>query len=192
MKKKIRILAGIFYTVLILFSCSTPAYVQQSEGVKMSSYKTYMWVDTRSSENDESKRATAFADISIHNAVNAELSKWGWKEVSDDPDVLISYDVFVERTTQQQQEAVYSQPYTRYYYNTYRKRWSTIYYPSQFMGYQVYETPVKEATVTITMLDAKTDKKIWQGWTIERLTNSGITNTDIKKSVRNIFKEASG
>lgn len=170
-------------------SCSTPAYVQQDEGVNLSDYKTYMWVDTRSSENDESTRATQYADISVHNSVNAELRTWNWTEVTDNPDAYISYDVFVERGVQNQQEAVYSQPYTRYYYNRFQRRWSTIYYPSQFMGYQQYQTPVKEGTVTITIMDAKTDKKIWQGWTTERLSTSGISDLDVKSSIRNIFKE---
>jgi hypothetical protein len=66
-----------------------------------------------------------------------------------------------------------------------------MYYPSQFQGYQVYDTPVKEGTVTITMVDAKTDKSIFQGWTTERLTNRNITDTEIKRSVRSIFKQVS-
>jgi hypothetical protein len=109
--------------------------------------------------------------------------------VTDNPDVLISYDVFVERSVQNQSEAVYSQPYTRYYYNRYLRRWSTIYYPSQFMGYQEYQTPVREGTITITMMDAKTDKKVWQGWTTERLGSSGISDLNAQRSVRNIFRQ---
>jgi hypothetical protein len=50
--------------------------------------------------------------------------------------------------------------------------------------------PVKEATITITLVDASNDKKIWQGWTTERLNGSGITDLDLKKSIRNIFKES--
>ena len=173
----------------MITGCSTPAYVQKDESVNLNEFKTYMWFDTRASENDESKRATAYADISVRNAVNAELAAWGWREVTENPDVLIGYDVFVERTSQTQRDPVYSQPFTRYYYNPYRRRWSTIYYPSQFQGYQVYETPVKEGTITITMVEAKTDKNVWQGWTTERLSSSTLSDAEIKKSVRNIFRE---
>jgi hypothetical protein len=123
----------------------------------------------------------------MRNAVNAELRKAGWREVTENPDVLVSYDVLVERTTEQQKEPVYSQPFTRMYYNPYRRQWSTIYYPSQFMGYQVYESPVREGTITVTLIDAKTDKNIWQGWTTERMDNSRITDSEITRSVRNIF-----
>jgi hypothetical protein len=51
----------------------------------------------------------------------------------------------------------------------------TIYYPSQFVGYQTYEVPVKERTITITMTDARTDKVAWQAWTTERLNYARLT-----------------
>ena len=86
-------------------------------------------------------------------------------------------------------DPIYSQPYSRMYYNRFTRRWTSIYYPSQFLGYQQYQIPVKEATVTITMMDADTDKKIWQGWTTERLSGA-LSDLDVKRSVRNIFKES--
>jgi hypothetical protein len=170
-------------------SCKSPVYVQKDESVNLRNYHTYSWVETRANENDNSKRATAYADISVRNAVNAELAKQGWREVSNNPDVLLSYDVLVERSTEQQSDPVYSRSFTRMYYNPYTRRWGTIYYPSQFVGYQTYEVPVKEGTITITMTDARTDKVVWQAWTTERLNYSRLTADEISKSVRNIFNK---
>jgi Domain of unknown function (DUF4136) len=187
--KKISIAGMLMSVAAVFYSCSTPAYVEQDSNVNLSNYKTYMWIDLKASEDDASSRATAFADVSVHNSVNAELRKWGWQEVSDNPDVLVSYDVLVERNVETQSDPVYSQPYSRLYYNPYTRRWSSIYYPSQFLGYQQYQVPVREATITINMMDAETDKKIWQGWTTERLSG-GLSDLDVKKSVRNIFKES--
>jgi hypothetical protein len=188
MKKASIILFTAAFTLMIA-GCSSPAYVEKDTNADLSTYKTYMWVETRESENDNTQRATAFADISVHNSVGVELNKWGWREVSDNPDVLLSYDVLVERNVSTQSDPVYSQPFSRLYYNPYTRRWSTIYYPSQFLGYQQYRVPVREATITITMVDADTDKKIWQGWTTETL-NGGLSDLNVKKSVRNIFKES--
>ena len=188
--KKIIPGAMIISAALIIYSCSTPAYVEKDTSTNLSDYQTYMWIDLKASEDDASSRATSFADISVHNSVNEELQRWGWREVNDNPDVLVSYDVLVERNVETQSDAVYSQPYSRLYYNRYTRRWSTIYYPSQFLGYQQYQVPVREATISITMMDADTDKKIWQGWTTERLGGSGITDLNVKKSIRNIFKES--
>jgi hypothetical protein len=163
--------------------------VQKDDSVNWSNYHTYSWVDTRANENDNSTKAGGYADISVRNAVNAELNKIGWREVSDNADVFLSYDILVERSVEQKSDPVYSQPFSRVYYNPYRKRWSSIFYPSQFVGYQNYEVPVKEGTITISMMDVNTDKIVWQGWTTEQLNYSKLTDEEISRSVRNIFNK---
>jgi len=174
---------------LMIASCNTPVHVEQDSSVKMEDYHTYMWVDTRNTQNNESTRDAQFAEISVRNYVNSELKEMGWKEVAENPDALVSYDFLVEREVVQQSDPVYTQPFTRYYYNPYTRRWNSIYYPSQFMGYDNYEMPVREGTLTISLIDAKTDRRIWQGWTTEEMNNSRLTAVEIGKSIRNIFKK---
>jgi len=176
-------------TGLLTISCSSPVHVQKDDSVNLSDYKTYMWVDTRASETDNSARAAAYADIAVRNSVNAELRKKGWQEVTESPDVLLSYDVLVERSVEQKSDPVYSQPFSRMYYNPYTKRWSTIHYPSQFLGYQNYEVPVKEGTITISVIDADTDKAVWQGWTTENMNYTRFTEDEISRGIRNIFSK---
>jgi hypothetical protein len=187
--KQFKWIAISIFCLFLFQSCSSPVYVQKDDTVNLSDYHTYMWVTTKRNETDDSKRATDYADISIHNTVNAELNQAGWREVESGPDILISYDVLVEKTVKQQSEPVYSQGFSRMYYNPYRRRWATIYYPSQFLGYDVYNEPVKEGTITITMMDSKTDKNVWQGWTTEQLDNARLTNDEIAQSVKNIFRK---
>jgi hypothetical protein len=119
--------------------------------------------------------------------VNEELKDLGWKEVTENPDALVSYDFLVEREIVSQSDPVYTQPFNRYYYNPYTRRWNSIYFPSQFIGYDNYEVPVREGTLTISLIDAKTDRRIWQGWTTEEMNNSRLTSVEIGKSIRNIF-----
>ncbi len=173
--------------VLICVSCKNPVYVQKAQSADLSKYHTYMWVQTRANEQDGSKRATAYADVSIRNAVDAQLAKQDWKEVAENPDVLISYDVLVEQTTKEQSNPVYTNPFTRVFYNPFRHHWVTIYYPSEFVGYDVYQQPVKQGTLTITMTDANTDKVVWQAWTTENMNYARLSPQEINKSVRNIF-----
>lgn len=170
-------------------SCATPVHVEKDDSVNLKNYKTYMWVDTRYNENDNSTRPPAYGDITVRNTANAHLSNAGWREVSVNPDVLISYDVLVQNNTTRRSDPVYTQSYTRSYYNPTLRRWGTIYYPSQFLGYNNYEVPVKEGTVSITITDANTDKVVWQGWTIEELNYSRITPEEIAASVKNIFSK---
>lgn len=185
--KKIRYFLGALVATIGIAACSSPVHVQQDESANLSNYKTYMWVDTRYSENDNRARPASYADISVRNAANAELRKNGWSEVAYNPDVLISYDVVVEKTTARQSDPVYSQSITRTYYNPRTKRWGTIYYPSQFLGYNSYDVPVKEGTITITLTDANTDKIVWQGWTSEELNYSRLSEDEIARNVKNIF-----
>lgn len=177
--------------VAMMAACSAPVSVQQAPGTDLSKYHTYVWVDTRASENDNNKRPMPFADASFRNAANEELTKRGWREVNNETnaDAIVSYDVMVQRSRERVDDPVYSQPFTRMYYNPYRRGWGTIYYPSRFLGYQSYTVPVREGTVSISITDANTDKVVWQGWTTERLDNTNISADEIRSSVRNIFRK---
>src|SRR5437870_1248747 len=131
---------------LTIVGCSNPVYVQSDESTNLAKYKTYMWVETRANQNDN-RNVTAFAEQNVHNAVREQLAKRGWTEVNQNPDILLSYDILVERSTQQQSDPVYTQSFSRVYYNPYLRRWGTVYYPSQFAGYDTYEVPVREGTL---------------------------------------------
>jgi len=170
-------------------SCATPVHVEKDDSVDLRNYKTYMWVDTRYNQNDNATRPSSYGDITVRNTANAALQAQGWTEVSDNPDILVSYDVLVQNTTTRRSDPVYTQSYTRSYYNPRLRRWGTIYYPSQFLGYNNYEVPVKEGTVSITLTDANTDRVVWQGWTMEELNYSNISQEEIAASVQNIFSK---
>ncbi len=173
---------------MMMVGCASPVYVQTDESTNLAKYKTYMWVQTHANQ-DETNNVTAFAEEGVHSAVNNELSKQGWTEVTQNADVLVSYDILVERNTQRQSDPVYTQPFSRVYYNPYLRRWGTVYYPSQFVGYDTYNVPVREGTVTVTMMDPNTDKNVWQAWTTETLDSRRFTNDEIAKSVHNIFRK---
>jgi hypothetical protein len=173
--------------VFAIASCSTPVHVEKDDSVNLNNYKTYMWVDTRYNQDDNVQRPASYGDITVRNAANRELKKAGWMEVTDNPDVLISYDVLVANTTARRSDPVYTQSYTRTYYNPRLRRWGTIYYPSEFLGYNNYTVPVNEGTISITLTDANTDRVVWQGWTTDELNYSRLSESEIQTSVKNIF-----
>lgn len=187
--KMVKNIFAAFVVVFVIASCATPVHVEKDDSVNFNKFKTYMWVDTRYNENDNATRPAAYGDISVRNAANAELRKAGWNEVANDPDLLVSYDVLVQNNTMRKADPVYSQSYTRTYYNPRLRRWGTIYYPSEFLGYNNYDVPVKEGTITITLTDANTDKNVWQGWTTDELNYTRITPEEITAGVQNIFSK---
>ena len=164
--KIFRIVSVAAFSALLLAGCSSVAHVEKDKTVNFSNYHTYAWVETK--QDDTSKVRTKVSDLTerkIREAVSAEMAKTGWKEVKHKPDVLLSYDVLVERGVKNESNPLYSQPYSRLYFNPYTRRYGSIYYPSQFWGYDDYQRQIREGTLTISMIDSKTDKTIWQGWT---------------------------
>ncbi|HVG11507.1 MAG TPA: DUF4136 domain-containing protein [Flavisolibacter sp.] len=174
---------------MVLASCASVAHVEKDKSVDLNNYQTFAWVDTRDQKNDTA--TTKVSDLSermIKEAVDEELAKAGWKP-SKKPDVLLTYDVLVEKAVKEQANPVYSQPANRYYFNPYTRRWMSVYYPSQFMGYDREQQQIREGTITISLIDAKTDKTIWQGWTTDEVNSRNLTGKEIRNGIRSIFRK---
>ena len=187
--KNIKMFGTMAIAGLLLAGCAGVAHIERDETVNLSNYKSFAWVETKDSSNEEKTKTMTLTEQMVRKTVNEELNSEGWKEVRNRPDVLLSYDVLVENAIKESTDPVYSRPQNRYYYNPYSRRWSSIYYPSQFIGYDRNQYQTREGTVTITMMDAKTDKVIWQGWTTAEVNNKNLTSKEIQTSVRNIFRK---
>ena len=171
----------------LLAGCASAVHIEKDENANFSKYKSFTWLH---GDNGKLENQSDLMETKIRNAVSKEFEKIGWKESKNRPDVILDYDVLIERSSKTQSDPLYSQPYSRLVYNPYTRRYATIYYPSQFLGYDSYEKVIREGTITVTMIDAKTDKTVWQGWTTEEVNNRNLTNKEIQKAVANIFKKS--
>ncbi len=174
---------------LLLAGCASVAHIEKDKLVNLANYRNFAWIDTKESKEDSVK--VSLSDLSerkIKEAVNAELAKAGWHE-SKKPDVFLTYDVLVEKALKEQANPVYSQSQTRYFFNPYTRRWVPVFYPSQFLGYDREQQQVKEGTITISLIDAKTDKTIWQGWTTDEVAGRNLTSKEIQASIKSIFRK---
>jgi hypothetical protein len=185
--KMLRALLGLVLPIVLVVSCATPAYVEKDDSADFSRYKSFAWIDN---SNKEGKgKQNELLKNNVQEAVSAQLVKEGWKEDRNRPDILLSYDMLVERAVRENRDPVYSQPFSRIFYNPYTRRYGRIFYPSSFLGYDNNTVSVREGTLTITMLDAKTDKTIWQGWTTDEVRSRNVTKKEVQKSVQNIFRK---
>ena len=190
MKNNWKLWTGSLAFVFLLASCASTAHIEKDDTVDFSKYKTFAWIDKDGVGKDDKDRKNDLTEERIKQAVNAELEKTpGWRESKNRPDVMLSYDVLVERGTKETSSPVYSRPFSRLVYNPYTRRYATIYYPSQFVGYDRDERSVREGTVTISMIDTKTDKVVWQGWTTDEVNNRNLTSKEIQMAVKSIFKK---
>lgn len=190
MMKNLKLWSGSLGIVFLLASCASTAHIEKDDNADFSNYKTFAWVDKDGEGRNDRDRSNDLAEQKIKAAVTKELEKTaGWREVKNRPDVLLSYDVLVERSIKEDNNPVYSRPYTRMVYNPYTRRYATIYYPSQFIGYDRDQRSIREGTVTISMIDARTDRAVWTGWTTDEITSRNMNSKEINNAVRSIFRK---
>lgn len=192
---KTHIMKVVYFVILIVLAgflapgCSPVAHVERDPNVNFRQFKTYDWVDMKMAQDDKAEGTAAFARLAVHNAVKNILPQKGLQQSNTNPDILLSYDILVERSVERRSDPVYTQPLQRFFYNPYFGRWSSFYYPSRFMGYDSYTVPVKEATLTISMINTKTDETVWQGWTTQTAHSGQLTSDEIRSSVEAILKK---
>ncbi|HQW83192.1 MAG TPA: DUF4136 domain-containing protein [Ferruginibacter sp.] len=186
--KRLLLISFLGVLAIVFTGCASTAHIQKDKHADFSKYKTYAWVDKPDAKENGKNWKHDISEVNVRNAVNTELQKKGWRESASDPDIIINYELLVEKNRKQQQDPVYTQPYSRSYFNRRNGKVYTFYYPSQFMGYDSYTTTVREGTVTITMIDSQTDKAVWQGWTTSELDSHNLSTREIDRSVKAIFK----
>jgi hypothetical protein len=178
---------------LILFfvaACGPSAHIEKDQSVDFSRYKTFAWVDQDGDGKSDRNKRNDLTEKNVRAAVNKELAKNSWTETKRRPDILLSYDLLVERSRVENNNPVYSQPFSRTFYSPYYRRYFVVNYPSRFVGYDRSERTIQEGTVTLNMIDAKTGNTVWQGWATDQVNNRNLTSREIDAAVRSIFKKA--
>jgi len=190
MLKKLKLWSGGLALVFLAAGCASTVHIEKDDKANFSEYKTFAWIDKDGEGKADKNRNNDLTEQKIRSAISNELERTaGWREVRNRPDVILSYDVLVEKSLKESNDPVYSEPTTRLVYNPYTRRYTRIYYPSQFMGYDRNQREIREGTVTITMIDARTDKTVWQGWTTDEVNNRHLSSKEIQSYVKSIFKK---
>jgi hypothetical protein len=187
MKNHLSILTLAIATSFAFTSCSPTTHVEVAQGVNFSNYKTFGWADDSLNKSDRSNND--IVDNNIKNSIAAELEKKGWQESDQRPDVLVDYNVVVEKKVSRVSDPVYSYPYTGYYFNSWGHRRGYYYNPGFFRSYYTYNVPFKVGTLTVNMLDAKANKLIWQGSAQGDVSSKNVTTQEAKTDVKSIFNK---
>lgn len=188
MKKYFPGLPLAIVSALLFTSCSVTTHVETAAGVNFDNYKTFSWANV-TKERKKDNADNDIVDNNIKNAISKQLEDRGWKETAQNPDVILDYCVMVEKKKNRVSEPVYSYPFTHYYYNGWRRRRGYMYYPNDLLGYRTYNIPFKEGTLTVNMIDAKTNKLIWQGSARSEVSSKMVTSNEMQADVMSIFKK---
>lgn len=183
--------ALLLVATTLLLSCSRTAYVQKDRDIDFSKIRTYSWVRTQADKETTvtTLRNDDLTNRKIRQSIDRNLAEKGWREVKNNPDVYLVYDVMIEKENKIDRNAVYSQSFTRWFFNPGSRRWVPVFYPSQFMGFDENTRTVNEGTLTLTMMDADSDKTIWQGWTTSELSGRKLSDKQIDSKVKAIVKK---
>ena len=187
MKKSFLSLSVAVISAFWFTSCSVSTHVETAAGVNFNNYKTFGWV-TSNGEKTGDRADNDVVDNNIKNDISKQLENKGWKETNQNPDVELDYNVIVQKKISHVTEPVYNYPYTHYYYG-WRHRMGYIYYPYDLMGYHTYNVPFRQGTLTVNMLDAKTNKLIWQGSAKADVNSKNVTTQEMQHDVTSIFKK---
>lgn len=188
--KKIHWLLSAVMAVFVLAACGRKAYVQKDPSVDFSKIKTYAWVRAEKEKGTARPGKTNdLQDNKIRASIDRNLQANGWQLTRKQPDVLLVYDVDIQRDIRNVPDPVYTQPMTRWYYSPWRRGYMPVYYPSEFLGYNYYKEAVNEGTITLTILQTDTQKTIWQGWTTSDINGRRMTDKEIDNNVKAIVKK---
>ena len=175
---------GFALFIWMTAGCASTVYVEKSSDVQLSAYQTYNWI-----QKDTLYRKLELLDHNVKSSGDRQLAMLGYRRVDKDPDLLFDYDVLVEKSRKRRSETVYMQPYFRMFYNPYTRFWGTIYFPAQFVGIQSFPEDVTEGTITLTVVDVKSNKTIWQGWSTDEVNSRNLTAQEVERSIRTILKK---
>jgi hypothetical protein len=188
MKKYFSMLSSALAATLAFASCTTTSHVEVAPGVNFSNYKTFGFANSKGVKKSD-RVDNQIVDNNIKNSISADLEKQGWKESDQQPDVWVDYNVVVEKAVKQETEPVYSYPYAGYFMSPWRHRMGYYYTPELLGGFHTYNVPFKQGTLTVNMIDAKTNKLIWQGWSQGEVNSNNVTTNEVKGDVKSIFNK---
>jgi Domain of unknown function (DUF4136) len=184
-----KLLSFIFYITIALSGCAPAIYSDQDSGADFSRYKTFAWY-AKPTQNFKSQRFdNQIVESNVKNYASTELKARGFTVQVDTPDVLLDYEVAVERKTEQVSNPVYSHPYNYTYYNPATRSYGMATTPSYVMGYQTQNVPYEEGTLTIMVIDRRTNRLVWKGWSDGTVSDEQTYESEIVSDIHRIFKK---
>lgn len=154
-------------------------------GASPSAYRTYAWYQ------DEPAAGPAYdkgfgptLNEHIRRAVEEELQQKGLRKVTQNPDVLVAYDVSVSVPEEKDDPRNFASGfgYSYGYMSGYRYRYGQAGLP----GYRAVDL-FKEGTLIIDLINPQTNLLVWRGWAEEAISNFNAGYNSVQKQVEEVL-----
>lgn len=178
---------------MLLLGCytATNVYTNQSKDTDMAQYQSYAWLpsqDTASSalyDNEILQR-------NLMGEIDEQLMARGYAQENQKPDMLVLMHLMFEHDTVLERYPVYSS-YDYFYPRAYVISGYGYYYSAynrfnRVEGFEIDTVAYTEGTVVIDIIDAKTNKLVWRGWS-ERLITAENYKSGLSKDIKAILRE---
>ena len=209
------ILIALITSLLVTACAPTTIYSDYDKSIDFKTYTTFAWLPKTHDTANDNGFNNQIIENNVKNLASGELKTRGYKVDVNSPDVLLDFHVSVANKVDHVSTPVYSYPYnynnynnnvynnnstynnTGYYNNMYYNNNNNYYNnynnninnsPS-IVGYKTQDVPYEEGTLTIIMIDRKTNQLIWKGWSVGSITDEQSYEYELPSDIHRVFKE---
>ena len=189
--------------ILLLSSCaSTSISSDYNRSLDFNSYKTFAWLPKTHDPKNDGPFDNQIVETNIKNLGSGELKSRGYKVDTNEPDLLIDFYVDVANKVDHVTTPVYGYAYNyngnfRGAYNNNMYSYRNSYYNNNsyintvpvVVGYNNQDIPYEEGTLTILIIDRKTNTLVWKGWSVGTVTDESSFEYELPSDMRRLFKE---
>ncbi len=126
-------------------------------------------------------------DQHLRRALEEELQKKGFKPATENPDVLIAYDVSVSVPVEKDVPANFAHGFGYSYAHMAGYRYA--YQNSGAPGYRSVDL-FKQGTLIIDFVDPASNQLLWRGWTEGAISNFGAGYGKVRRAVETILAKS--
>ena len=168
----------IMGTILLLAGCGAMVNVDYDQQANFQALRTFTLIPTPETKTGDERLDSPLVDKRIREAIVATLLQRGYREVKDNPDFAVAYQLGIRKETDSQRTSMTVGVGT--------------YYPHSAIGmtygYPGYVESYERGILTIDVLNGSDKKLVWRGSSGRRLYN-GFSPEQSTKVINAVVKE---
>jgi hypothetical protein len=189
-------IASVIILLTIIAACSSvTTFSDRDKAANFSNYKTFAWLPNPADSFANELFSNEIIETNVKNYVNKEMQDRGYVIDIDSPDLILEYNVDIERKNRVETAPMYQYPYNyNWSYNPNYDRYFGYRFgnPSSPAPYETYTSeriPYNEGTLTIGVIDRRTNKLVWRGWSTGTIIDPTTYRANLERDIHTMFLE---